>query len=90
MTVSRNPSISLSDHHRALVDALVESGRYHGVSEVVREGRRRGRAGLQGSPRRGRARLMTAMQRDMVQPQASIHFTMRTSRALDERRPTRH
>ena len=38
MTVSRNPSISLSDHHRALVDALVESGRYHGVSEVVREG----------------------------------------------------
>jgi antitoxin ParD1/3/4 len=40
MTVSRNPSISLSDHHRALVDALVESGRYHGVSEVVREGLR--------------------------------------------------
>jgi antitoxin ParD1/3/4 len=40
MTVSRNPSISLSDHHRALVDALVDSGRYHGVSEVVREGLR--------------------------------------------------
>jgi antitoxin ParD1/3/4 len=34
--VSRNPSISLSDH-RALMDTLVESGRYHGVSEVVRE-----------------------------------------------------
>jgi antitoxin ParD1/3/4 len=40
MTVSRNPSISLSDRHRTLVDALVESGRYHGVSEVVREGLR--------------------------------------------------
>jgi putative addiction module CopG family antidote len=40
MTVSHNPGISLSGHHRALVDALVESGRYHGVSEVVREGLR--------------------------------------------------
>ena len=40
MTVSRNPSISLSDHHRALIDTLIGSGRYHGVSEVVREGLR--------------------------------------------------
>jgi antitoxin ParD1/3/4 len=40
MTTSRNPSISLSDEHRRLVDGLVASGRYQGVSEVVREGLR--------------------------------------------------
>jgi antitoxin ParD1/3/4 len=40
MTTSRNPSISLSDQHRRLVDDLVATGRYHGVSEVVREGLR--------------------------------------------------
>jgi antitoxin ParD1/3/4 len=40
MTTSRNPSISLSEQHRRLVDGLVESGRYQGVSEVVREGLR--------------------------------------------------
>ena len=40
MTTSRNPSISLSEQHRHLVDGLVASGRYQGVSEVVREGLR--------------------------------------------------
>lgn len=40
MTTSRNPSISLSDQHRRLVDDLVTAGRYQGVSEVVREGLR--------------------------------------------------
>ncbi|TPE51736.1 type II toxin-antitoxin system ParD family antitoxin [Amaricoccus solimangrovi] len=40
MTTSRNPSISLSDQHRRLVDDLVAAGRYQGVSEVVREGLR--------------------------------------------------
>jgi antitoxin ParD1/3/4 len=40
MTTSRNPSVALSDHHRQLIDALVASGRYQGVSEVVREGLR--------------------------------------------------
>lgn len=40
MTTSRNPSISLSEQHRRLVDGLVASGRYQGVSEVVREGLR--------------------------------------------------
>jgi antitoxin ParD1/3/4 len=40
MTTSRNPSISLSEEHRRLVDGLVASGRYQGVSEVVREGLR--------------------------------------------------
>ena len=40
MTVSRNPSISLSEQHRRLVDGLVAAGRYQGVSEVVREGLR--------------------------------------------------
>ena len=40
MTTSRNPSISLSDQHRRLVDDLVATGRYQGVSEVVREGLR--------------------------------------------------
>lgn len=40
MSVSRNPSVALSDGHRRLVDGLVASGRYLGVSEVVREGLR--------------------------------------------------
>ena len=40
MTVSRNPSVALSDAHRRLVDHLVASGRYQGVSEVVRAGLR--------------------------------------------------
>jgi antitoxin ParD1/3/4 len=40
MTTSRNPSISLSDQHRRLIDDLVAAGRYHGASEVVREGLR--------------------------------------------------
>ena len=40
MSTSRNPSISLSEQHRRLVDELVASGRYHGVSEVVRAGLR--------------------------------------------------
>jgi antitoxin ParD1/3/4 len=37
MTTSRNPSIALSERHRQLIDGLVASGRYQGVSEVVRE-----------------------------------------------------
>jgi antitoxin ParD1/3/4 len=40
MATSRNPSIALSEHHRMLIDELVASGRYQGVSEVVREGLR--------------------------------------------------
>jgi antitoxin ParD1/3/4 len=40
MTTSRNPSISLSDQHRRLVDDLVATGRYQGVSGVVRAGLR--------------------------------------------------
>jgi antitoxin ParD1/3/4 len=40
MPVSRNPSVALSDAHRRLVDDLVASGRYQGVSEVVRAGLR--------------------------------------------------
>lgn len=40
MTISRNPSISLSDQHRRMVDDLVSAGRFQGVSEVVREGLR--------------------------------------------------
>jgi antitoxin ParD1/3/4 len=40
MTTSRNPSVALSEQHRRLVDDLVASGRYQGVSEVVREGLR--------------------------------------------------
>ena len=40
MSVSRNPSISLSDQQRRFVDGLVAEGRYQGVSEVVREGLR--------------------------------------------------
>jgi antitoxin ParD1/3/4 len=37
MTTSRNPSIALSERHRQLIDGLVASGRYQGVSEVVRD-----------------------------------------------------
>lgn len=40
MATSRNPSIHLSEHHRQLVDGLVASGRYQGVSDVVRDGLR--------------------------------------------------
>ena len=40
MTVSRHPSISLSEQHRRLVDGLVAAGRYQGVSEVVQVVRR--------------------------------------------------
>ncbi len=40
MTTSRNPSVALSEQHRRLIDGLVASGRYQGVSEVVREGLR--------------------------------------------------
>lgn len=38
--MSRNPSISLTDHQQSFVASLVESGRYHGVSEVMRAGLR--------------------------------------------------
>ncbi|MCG8505201.1 MAG: type II toxin-antitoxin system ParD family antitoxin [Sphingomonadales bacterium] len=38
--MSRNPSISLTAHQEAFVAKLVESGRYHGVSEVMRAGLR--------------------------------------------------
>ena len=38
--MSRNPSISLTDHQQALVAKLVASGRFHGVSEVMRAGLR--------------------------------------------------
>ena len=36
----RNPSISLTEHQQGFVESLVASGRYHGVSEVVRVGLR--------------------------------------------------
>lgn len=38
--MARNPSISLTEHQQAFVQSLVASGRYHGVSEVVRAGLR--------------------------------------------------
>ena len=38
--MSRNPSISLTDHQQRFVAELVASGRYHGVSEVLRAGLR--------------------------------------------------
>ena len=38
--MSRNPSISLTEHQQAFVSELVASGRYHGVSEVLRAGLR--------------------------------------------------
>lgn len=40
MTISRNPSISLSDAQRRLIESLIASGRYQGVSEVMRDGLR--------------------------------------------------
>ncbi len=38
--MSRNPSVSLTEHQQNFVAGLVESGRYHGVSEVFRAGLR--------------------------------------------------
>ncbi len=38
--MSRNPSVSLTEHQQHFVAGLVESGRYHGVSEVFRAGLR--------------------------------------------------
>lgn len=38
--MSRNPSISLTPHQQEFISGLVESGRYQGVSEVVRAGLR--------------------------------------------------
>ncbi|MEM9574877.1 MAG: type II toxin-antitoxin system ParD family antitoxin [Pseudomonadota bacterium] len=38
--MARNPSISLTEHQQEFVKTLVDSGRYHGVSEVVRAGLR--------------------------------------------------
>ena len=38
--MSRNPSISLTDHQQTFVAKLVASGRFHGVSEVMRAGLR--------------------------------------------------
>lgn len=38
--MARNPSISFTEHQQALVEKLVASGRYRGVSEVVRAGLR--------------------------------------------------
>jgi antitoxin ParD1/3/4 len=38
--MSRNPSVSLSIHQQEFVESLVKSGRYQGVSEVVRAGLR--------------------------------------------------
>lgn len=38
--MARNPSISLIDHQQRFVSSLIESGRYHGASEVVRDGLR--------------------------------------------------
>lgn len=38
--MSRNPSISLTEHQQEFVETLITSGRYHGVSEVVRAGLR--------------------------------------------------
>lgn len=58
MSVSRNPSIALSDRHRRLVDGLVASGRYQGVSEVVREGLR-----LLEDRESGRAQVVEAIER---------------------------
>jgi antitoxin ParD1/3/4 len=40
MMMSRNPSVSLTNHQQEFVDGLVNSGRYHGVSEVMRAGLR--------------------------------------------------
>lgn len=38
--MSRNPSVSLTSHQQEFVESLVTSGRYQGVSEVVRAGLR--------------------------------------------------
>ncbi len=38
--MSRNPSVSLTGAQQKLVSRLVKSGRYNGVSEVVRAGLR--------------------------------------------------
>lgn len=38
--MARNPSISLTAQQQSFVESLVASGRYHGVSEVVRAGLR--------------------------------------------------
>ena len=38
--MSRNPSVSLTAHQQEFVEGLVNSGRYHGVSEVMRAGLR--------------------------------------------------
>lgn len=38
--MSRNPSVSLTAHQQEFVETLVKSGRYQGVSEVVRAGLR--------------------------------------------------
>ena len=38
--MARNPSISLTARQQDFVESLVASGRYHGVSEVVRAGLR--------------------------------------------------
>jgi len=38
--MARNPSISLTEHQQHFIEELVSSGRYHGVSEVVRAGLR--------------------------------------------------
>ncbi len=38
--MSRNPSVSLTGHQQEFVESLVNSGRYQGVSEVVRAGLR--------------------------------------------------
>ncbi len=38
--MARNPSISLTRHQQEFVQTLIASGRYHGVSEVVRAGLR--------------------------------------------------
>ena len=38
--MARNPSISFTEHQQTLVEQLIASGRYRGVSEVVRAGLR--------------------------------------------------
>jgi antitoxin ParD1/3/4 len=38
--MSRNPSVSLTNHQQQFVEQLVQEGRYQGVSEVVRAGLR--------------------------------------------------
>jgi antitoxin ParD1/3/4 len=38
--MSRNPSVSLTGRQQEFVEGLVNSGRYQGVSEVVRAGLR--------------------------------------------------